>query len=356
MKFLAAIGIILLSLFAGAALYVSAVADRKIHIDGERLVYEVPRGANVTSIMSDLSRRGILTAPLTALRVYARATRFKGQIKAGEYALSGDMTASSVLRLFRSGKVIQRQITFVEGWTFRDWRNALRQQEALEQTLDSVSDSDIMELLGAKGVYPEGQFFPDTYHYTRGETDLSILARAHQRLEETLQREWDRGWHPSVLPTPYEALILASIVEKESGHAADRPKIARVFINRLAANMRLQSDPTIIYGLVGGKGSLGRPIMRREIEQPTPYNTYVIDGLPPGPIANPGRASLEAAARPARTKELFFVADGSGGHTFAETYEQHQKNVARLRAHERDADPHRVPNPAPVPKRSSRAR
>jgi len=326
MKLLAAIGIILLSLFVGLALYVSAAADRHIHIDGERLVYEVPRGGNVNSIMSDLDRRGILTAPVTAIRVYARATRFMGQIKAGEYELSGDMTASSLLRLFRSGKVIQRQITFVEGWTFRDWRDALRQQEALEHTLDPVSDDDVMELLGAPGVYPEGQFFPDTYHYTRGETDLSILARAHQRLEDTLQREWDRGWHPSVLPTPYEALILASIVEKESGHPADRPKIARVFINRLAANMRLQSDPTIIYGLKDFAGNL----TRADLADKSPYNTYVVRGLPPTPICNPGVDAIVATLNPDPGNYLYFVARGDGTSEFSETLEAHNAAVARF--------------------------
>ena len=146
------------------------------------------------------------------------------------------------------------------------------------------------------------------------------------------------------LKTPEQLVILASIVEKETGEPDERTRVAAVFVNRLKTKMKLQSDPTIIYGLVGGKGTLGRPIMKSEIEQPTPYNTYVIDGLPPGPIANPGRASLEAAANPARTKELYFVADGTGGHVFSETYDQHQKNVARLRAMEHaDAAPARRP-------------
>jgi len=147
---------------------------------------------------------------------------------------------------------------------------------------------------------------------------------------------WDHRAPDLPLRTPEQLVVLASLVEKETGKAEERSRVAAVFVNRLKQKMKLQSDPTIIYGLVGGKGTLGRPIMKSEIEQPTPYNTYVIDGLPPGPIANPGRASLEAAANPARTRELFFVADGTGGHAFAETYEQHQKNVARLRSIETD--------------------
>ena len=170
-----------------------------------------------------------------------------------------------------------------------------------------------------------------------------------------LQDVWEHRMADLPLKTPEQLVTLASIVEKETGRPDERSRVASVFINRLKNKMRLQSDPTIIYGLVGGKGTLGRPIMKSEIEQHTPYNTYVIDGLPPGPIANPGRASLEAVANPARTKDLYFVADGTGGHVFSETYEQHQKNVARLRALERsDAAPAAEPRPAP-PSSSRRA-
>jgi UPF0755 protein len=158
----------------------------------------------------------------------------------------------------------------------------------------------------------------------------------HRRV---LQEVWERRSPDLPVKTPEQLVTLASIVEKETGKTEERTRVTAVFVNRLRQRMKLQSDPTIIYGLVGGKGTLGRGILKSEIEQPTPYNTYVIDGLPPGPIANPGRASLEAAANPARTKELFFVADGTGGHAFADNYEQHQKNVARLRALEQQAQP-----------------
>ena len=178
----------------------------------------------------------------------------------------------------------------------------------------------------------EGTLLPETYKFPRGTTREQVIQRMQQAQKRVLEEIWERRSPDLPLKSPEQLVTLASIVEKETGKADERSRVAAVFVNRLRQKMKLQSDPTIIYGLVGGKGTLGRPIMRSEIEQPTPYNTYVIDGLPPGPIANPGRASLEAAANPARTKELFFVADGTGGHAFAETYDQHQKNVAKLRA------------------------
>jgi UPF0755 protein len=172
---------------------------------------------------------------------------------------------------------------------------------------------------------------PDTYSFTRGITREQIIRRMQKAQQSLLAEIWARRVADLPLKTPQQLVILASLVEKETARPDERTRIAAVFVNRLKQKMRLQSDPTIIYGLVGGKGSLGRPIMKSEIDQPTPYNTYQIDGLPPGPITNPGRAALEAAATPARTRDLYFVADGNGGHLFAETYEQHQKNVLRLR-------------------------
>jgi UPF0755 protein len=209
-----------------------------------------------------------------------------------------------------------------------------------------------------KEIPREGTLLPETYKFTRGMTRDQIIQRMQQAHKRVLQEVWDHRMTDLPVKTPEQLVTLASIVEKETGRPDERSRVASVFINRLKTKMRLQSDPTIIYGLTGGKGSLGRPIMKSEIDQPTPYNTYVIDGLPPGPIANPGRASLEAAANPARTKDLYFVADGNGGHVFAENYEQHQKNVARLRAIERTgttpsesppAPPAAAPEPTPAP-------
>ncbi len=190
-----------------------------------------------------------------------------------------------------------------------------------------------------KEIPREGSLLPETYKYTRGATRAQIIERMQHDQKTLLAEVWEHRSPDLPLKTPEELVTLASIVEKETGRPDERSRVAAVFVNRLKNKMRLQSDPTIIYGLTGGKGALGRPILKSEIEQPTPYNTYVINGLPPGPIANPGKASLEATANPARTKDLYFVADGTGHHVFSETYDQHQKNVAKLRAFERTEPP-----------------
>jgi UPF0755 protein len=204
-----------------------------------------------------------------------------------------------------------------------------------EQIVQRLLENDILSG-NIREMPREGSLLPETYKFTRGMTREQIIQRMQQTQRRLLQEVWEHRSADLPLKTPEQLVTLASIVEKETGRPDERTRVASVFVNRLKQRMRLQSDPTIIYGLVGGKGTLGRPIMRSEIDQPTPYNTYVIDGLPPGPIANPGRASLEATANPARTKELFFVADGTGGHAFAETLDQHNRNVARLRAFERE--------------------
>jgi UPF0755 protein len=202
---------------------------------------------------------------------------------------------------------------------------------------------------------------PESYRFPRGTPRDQVIQRMQQSQKRIIQEVWDHRAPDLPLRTPEQLVTLASIVEKETGRSDERSRVAAVFVNRLKQRMKLQSDPTIIYGLVGGKGTLGRPIMRSEIEQPTPYHTYVIEGLPPGPIANPGRAALEAVANPARTKELYFVADGTGGHTFSETLDQHQKSVVRLRALEQQqrdgtaavaAEP---AAPAPAPPAARRA-
>jgi UPF0755 protein len=217
---------------------------------------------------------------------------------------------------------VAHQVSIPEGLT--------SQQIVARLLQDDVLAGDIKE------IPREGSLLPDTYNFARGVSREQMVARMQQAEQRLLHEIWDHRAPDLPLRTPEQLVVLASLVEKETGRPEERTRVAAVFVNRLKQKMKLQSDPTIIYGLVGGKGTLGRPIMKSEIEQPTPYNTYVIDGLPPGPIANPGRASLEAAANPARTRELFFAADGTGGHAFAETYEQHQKNVARLRSIESD--------------------
>jgi UPF0755 protein len=227
-----------------------------------------------------------------------------------------------VIDTIAGGKVVQHQITIPEGLTS-------------EQAVARLLDNDVLSG-NVKDVPREGTLLPDSYYFTRGFTREQMIQRMRQAQDRLLREVWERRNSDLPLKSPDQLIVLASIIEKETGRPEERTRIAAVFANRLKQKMKLQSDPTIIYGLVFGKGPLGRPLSKSDIAQPTPYNTYLIDGLPPGPIANPGRGAIEAAANPARTKELYFVADGTGGHAFAETYEQHLKNVARLRVIEHD--------------------
>jgi len=217
--------------------------------------------------------------------------------------------------------VVQHSVTIPEGLTS-------------EQIVARLSDNDIFAG-SVREVPREGTLLPETYKFPRGTTRDQVIQRMQQAQKRALAEIWERRSPDVPLKSPDQLVTLASIVEKETGKPDERSRVAAVFVNRLRQKIKLQSDPTIIYGLVGGKGTLGRPIKRSEITQPSPYNTYVVDGLPPGPISNPGRASLEATANPARTRDLYFVADGTGGHAFTETYDQHQKNVAKLRTMEK---------------------
>jgi UPF0755 protein len=247
-----------------------------------------------------------------------------GQLKAGEYLFKARMTLEDAIDTLIKGASILHSITIPEGLTS-------------EQIVQRLRENDI--LVGEVRETPrEGSLMPDTYKFSRGTTRQKLVNDMQAESRKTLERVWSRRSPDLPIKTPQELVILASIVEKETGVAAERPRVASVFINRLQRRMKLQSDPTIVYGIVGGKGTLGRGITRAEIDKPTPYNTYAIEGLPPGPIANPGRAALEASANPQKTRELFFVADGSGGHAFAETLDQHNRNVARWRQIERSRD------------------
>ena len=326
MRIFLAIPVGVLAILAAAGIYVHMALGRDIRIDAGRLVYEVPRGATIKSLSADLAARDILATPASVFRLYARLTRGRGRLKAGEYQLTPGMTERALLALFRSGNVVQRQITFVEGWTFGQWRHALAGQIGIQHTIFGDSGHDIMKALGAGEVSPEGEFFPDTYHYTKGQTDISILRRAHERMKETLLQEWRQGSDSAAFKSPYQALILASIVEKETGYAPDRPKIARVFINRLGRNMKLQSDPTIIYGLKDFDGDL----TRADLSVRSPYNTYILRGLPPTPICNPGLDSIRATLNPDPGNYYYFVARGDGSSQFSETLKEHNKAVARF--------------------------
>jgi len=284
----------------------------------------IPR-AGVSDTFDLLKREGVIDEHRLIFIGGVFALKARSELKAGEYLFPKHASVRDVLETIVEGKVVQHQVTIPEGLTS-------------EQIVARLLESEILSG-NIKDVPREGSLLPDSYHFNRGFTREQLLQRMRQAQDRLVREVWERRNPDLPLKTPEQLVILASIIEKETGKPEERTRIAAVFANRLKQKMKLQSDPTIIYGLVFGKGSLGRPLSKADIAQPTAYNTYVIDGLPPGPISNPGRASIEAAANPARTKEVFFVADGTGGHAFAESYDQHLKNVARLRAIEHGGDP-----------------
>ena len=254
------------------------------------------------------------------------------KVKAGTYSLTGVKTLQDLLDMINSGKEAQFSVKFIEGKTFKEWRKNLENAPHLKQTLQGKSDKEIMALLDipavAKAVYEwnnmEGWLYPDTYNYTPNSTDLELLKRSATRLQKALDKAWNERDENLPLADPYQMLILASIVEKETGIAAERPQVASVFINRLKANMKLQTDPTVIYGM--GESYTGN-IRKKDLETITPYNTYMIEGLPPTPIAMVSESALQAVAHPAKTDFYYFVADGSGGHKFTRNLNEHNKAV-----------------------------
>ena len=254
------------------------------------------------------------------------------KVKAGTYSLTGVKNLQDLLNMINSGKEAQFSVKFIEGKTFKEWRKNLENAPHLKQTLQGKSDREIMELLDipevAKSVYEwsnmDGWLYPDTYNYTPNSTDLELLKRSATRLQKALDKAWSERDENLPLADAYQMLILASIVEKETGVAAERPQVASVFINRLKANMKLQTDPTVIYGM--GENYTGN-IRKKDLETITPYNTYVIEGLPPTPIAMVSESALQAVAHPAKTEFYYFVADGSGGHKFTRNLNEHNKAV-----------------------------
>ena len=254
------------------------------------------------------------------------------KVKAGTYSLTGVKTLQDLLDMLNSGKEAQFSVKFIEGKTFKEWRKNLENAPHLKQTLQGKTDKEIMALLDipavAKAVYEwnnmDGWLYPDTYNYTPNSTDLELLKRSTIRLQKALDKAWNERDENLPLSDPYQMLILASIVEKETGVAAERPQVASVFINRLRANMKLQTDPTVIYGM--GESYTGN-IRKKDLETITPYNTYMIEGLPPTPIAMVSESALQAVAHPAKTDFYYFVADGSGGHKFTRNLNEHNKAV-----------------------------
>ena len=279
-------------------------------------------GTGVADIAGQLERQGMIS-DARIFRLGLRAYGNDGQLKAGEYEIKAAASMHEIMELLKSGKSVQYALTIPEGMT-------------VEQAFARIAAIEELEGEMPAQLPPEGSLAADTLRFTRGAERQDLISKLMADQQSLVQDVWQRRQEGLPLDDINEFVTLASIVEKETGRADERPRVAAVFINRLKRGMRLQSDPTILYGLFGGKGRpAGRPIYKSDIEKPTPYNTYTIDGLPPGPIANPGRAALEAVANPSNTADLYFVADGTGGHVFAATLEEHNENVARYRAFQR---------------------
>lgn len=329
--------IVLAVLVAGAALYgihadYRRFLDRPLGVPTDGLVLEVKPGMGIGAIARELRRQPGLLRSTFYLEAYARFNGLAPRLKVGEYALAPGMTPRDLLERIATGQVIQYPLTVVEGWTFQQLRQALAAHPKIAQTLREASDAEIMARLDRPGRHPEGWFFPDTYHFPAGFTDEAFLRRALTAMEQRLARAWSQRAADLPLDDPYQALILASIVEKETGLTAERPAIAGVFARRLRAGMLLQTDPTVIYGL---GAAFDGDLRRRDLVTDTPYNTYTRKGLPPTPIALPGAGALEAAVHPAAGDALYFVADGQGGHVFSKTLNEHNQAVHRYQLRER---------------------
>ncbi len=300
--------------------------DTPIQTSEPKIYLEIPKGMSLRALTQQMTAQGIFSHPYYFIAL-AYLQDDQTRIKAGEYELTPDMTPGAVLARITSGKVAEYRITFVEGWTFRQALATLDAHEHFGGAgLATLSDADLMAQLGRPGEHPEGRFFPDTYQFPRKTQGLDVLKRAMERMDMILAEEWDARQPELPIASAYEALILASIIEKETAVAAERPAIGGVFVRRLQRGMRLQTDPTVIYGL--GERYDGN-IRRADLREATPYNTYVISGLPPTPIALSGRAAINAALQPAQGDALYFVAKGDGSHVFSRTLDEHNRAVRR---------------------------
>ena len=309
------VGLVLAVVIGGAFIVISRQGNEAGPLAADKSII-IPPGSGLSEIADQLDREGVIRNPLM-FRLSGYINGAWSQLRAGEYLFKASISPREALDVLTSGKPVLHSVLVPEGLTS-------------EQIVARLKENDLLtgEIIQTPR---EGALLPDTYRIERGTSRQRLLQTMAEKQREELNRIWARRVQDIPVKTPQELVTLASIVEKETGRADERPRVAGVFVNRLNRKMKLQSDPTIVYGLVGGKGTLGRGILRTEITQATAYNTYVIDGLPPGPIANPGRAAMEAVANPSRTRDLFFVADGTGGHAFAETLDQHNRNVTRWR-------------------------
>jgi UPF0755 protein len=326
---LARLGIVVMAgLLVTAAILVARYQEftsSPLQVPKSGLVYVLEEGTSLGRLGHDLKRRGIIRHPRFFV-LLGRTTNAAHRLQAGEYNILPTMTPGTLLEIFTSGAVIQHALTIIEGQTFREVMKTVRRSEALQHTLDTNDPDEIMNRLGYPGEHPEGRFLPDTYHFPGDMTDVAFLRRAHAAMENKLAAAWEQRAEGLPFETSYEALILASIVEKETGLASERPLIAGVFVQRLRKGMRLQTDPTVIYGM---GGTFDGNIRRRDLRSNTPYNTYIHTGLPPTPIAMPGLDAIDAVLHPQEDGYLYFVARGDGSHYFSRTLEVHNQAVSK---------------------------
>ncbi len=286
---------------------------------------DIARGSSFKQIVAQLRQRGLTRASSLYWRVLAEQMQVSSRLHAGEYALTPGLTPRGLLATMAAGKVLQHDFTIVDGWTFAQLRAALARAPRLRHETADLDNAAIMQKIGAGGEKAEGRFLPETYAYVKGDSDLDVLKRSHAALKKTLATLWPQRAEDLPLATPYDALILASIVEKETGRADERSCIAGVFVRRLRDHMLLQTDPSVIYGM--GSSYTG-DIHKRDLTTDTPYNTYTRAGLPPTPIALPGKPAIKAALHPAAGDALYFVARGDGSHAFSSSLAEHNRNVA----------------------------
>ncbi|MFL1526307.1 endolytic transglycosylase MltG [Pseudomonas sp. O230] len=337
-------GLVLAGLLLGASAWkIHSALEQPLNITQEELL-EVPKGTTPTRTFYRLEADGVIKDAFW-LRVYWRFNLAGQPLHSGEYRMQPGMTVEGLIGLWKRGEMVQYSLTLVEGWNFRQVRAALAKDEKLEQTLNGLSDSEVMDKLGHTGIFPEGRFFPDTYRFVRGMTDVELLKKAYDRLDDVLAKEWAQRSADVPYTEPYQALIMASLVEKETGVPQERGQIAGVFVRRMEMGMLLQTDPTVIYGL--GDRYNGK-LTRAHLKEATPYNTYVISGLPPTPIAMVGREAIHAALNPVAGNSLYFVARGDGSHVFSDDLDAHNSAVREFQL-KRRADYRSSPAPVTAP-------
>ncbi|MBL8505224.1 MAG: endolytic transglycosylase MltG [Methylobacillus glycogenes] len=325
MRFLKYLFLLLTLLVISFAAWMAYFVTTPLQFPSETVAFELRAGSSLRSISQQLVDQGMLQEPWSFI-VLVRAMRMAGGIKAGNYLLESGQTPYQLFINLSNGNVSQDSITFIEGWTFAQMRQALNNHESVRHLTMAYTDEEIMRNIGAAGTLPEGMFFPDTYYFSRGMSDQDILKRAYTALQNRMEAAWQQRDPAVPYTSSYEALIMASIVEKETGKASERPLIAGVFLNRMRMGMRLQTDPTVIYGM--GESFDGN-LRKRDLIKDTPFNTYTRSGLPPTPIAMAGMAAINAALHPMQTDAVYFVGKGDGSHHFSRTLTEHNRAVVR---------------------------